>query len=516
MTQRKNAIMLGFAFFVLALSFLIHFLHREIGWLDTYLLLSQTQASQPAHFAPILNVLLFVPFLLFAAAVFFYWKQRDHAAVPALVMLTLTFGSISIIAGGDGMVEYHFSIFMVLAGLAYYESIRLVTISTAIFAVQHLAGYFTVPELICGTADYPFALLMIHAVFLLFTAAVIIIQISARHRYYAIVDRNQETSRQTIAGLSTRLQESAEQLTTSVREMKDGMTDAAAKSDQISTAVMDTSAGAEEQLASMEESASIIEEVKKESRQLSSQINASSEAAAETEGKVTEGLRSMERAGAAMTSIETSTAAMDTASKQLEYRAAEMKKTLGMISSISEQTNLLALNAAIEAARAGEAGRGFAVVADEVRKLADASHGYAEQIAATLEELTKDSENMDQVMHQSRRAVEEGSREVTDAGELFRGIQAYAQEVREETKQAAAIAASLDQQMTDMQAATKEVTATAEASQEQAARAAAGTEEQRAAFTQLQRAADTLTALAEDLEVRVADVRRDQHVQHNQ
>ena len=184
----------------------------------------------------------------------------------------------------------------------------------------------------------------------------------------------------------------------------------------------------------------------------------------------------------------------------LAKRSTEIGQISDTIADIAEQTNLLALNAAIEAARAGEAGRGFSVVADEVRKLAEGSSEAAQQIAALISAIQKDTDAAVERMKKGTADVESGRTVVADAGRAFEtiagsveGLTQGAQKILDEARTASDKAMALVEVMEKIDKSSRAVASETES-------VSAATEEQSASMDEIAQASDKLSTVANELQ----------------
>jgi methyl-accepting chemotaxis protein len=172
------------------------------------------------------------------------------------------------------------------------------------------------------------------------------------------------------------------------------------------------------------------------------EISAHSTRAADSAHKATgcakQGGKIVEEALVDMRAIAASVTATATKIGELGKTSDQIGKIIAVIDDIADQTNLLALNAAIEAARAGEQGRGFAVVADEVRKLAERTTKATKEIAQMIETVQTETKTAVDQMHASTKQVEVGVAATMKAGVSLEEIIAAAQQVGDMISQIAA------------------------------------------------------------------------------
>jgi len=193
--------------------------------------------------------------------------------------------------------------------------------------------------------------------------------------------------------------------------------------------------------------------------------------------------------------------------RDLGENSKEIGSIVEAISEIAGQTNLLALNAAIEAARAGEQGRGFAVVADEVRKLAEASQSAVEKIGAIIETIQVTTEKAVQAMELGHNRVEHGRGNVETTGKSFQDIVDMIHVAEENSLTAMKVINNLLEPMKDIIARTEQAADVSSEIVKEVESISIATAEQASSIVNVAENSQQLRTLSEDLKKMVAEFR---------
>ncbi|MGQ9027163.1 methyl-accepting chemotaxis protein [Bacillus licheniformis] len=294
--------------------------------------------------------------------------------------------------------------------------------------------------------------------------------------------------------------ETSHQVASSSQELSASADESTKASEYISTTIQELAVGSDQQVESVENSRTVIKGMTEFAGRISSNAEKAAATADQTAKMSLEGTKAIDKVSAQMQSINETVVSLSEAFKHLTERSNEIGNITEVITSIAEQTNLLALNAAIEAARAGEQGKGFAVVADEVRKLAEQSAQSAEQITRLITIIQNDTKQTMNSVISATGEVKEGLVVVHEAGGAFQKIENSITEVVTQINDVTNLVKNLTASTSEIETAISGVKEVAETAAGSTQTVSAATQEQLASMEEIAAASQILAQNAEELQ----------------
>ncbi|MDL5030077.1 methyl-accepting chemotaxis protein [Vibrio gigantis] len=338
------------------------------------------------------------------------WERiiSDVRLVPKMIMLMI-FSTILIISK------------QLWDASTFYDSLLAVT-NNAQVAQQHYETYLV-------QVAWQTALMIIVFVILLLAAA----RVMLRQTQYlndaikTMADKNlsvpiQMDCKDEYGDVARELEKTRVQLNDMIKTQVASSDELFALTEVMTISMSETKESAQEEFNEIDQLATAMSEMTSTVQTVAEHAQSASSLTEQASGQALTGQKFVQGSVSKMSELSSDIAASAAAVNQVEERVDSIGSVVGTIQGISEQTNLLALNAAIEAARAGEAGRGFAVVADEVRNLAQRTQQATVEIQDMISHLQSSANSAVELMEKSVVEAAEGVDLVTNAGTELDGI----------------------------------------------------------------------------------------------
>ncbi|MBM6619485.1 methyl-accepting chemotaxis protein [Bacillus sp. RD4P76] len=297
--------------------------------------------------------------------------------------------------------------------------------------------------------------------------------------------------------------DSTMQVTASSEELTASAEQSTEAAEQISSLAQTAAAGSEKQQISTEEVLAAMQQLSAGLEQVAKNGHDMNLLTEDANNVSATGASAVKQVVQQMNNIQTSVKETSDIITNLGDLSTEISNILSLITSIAEQTNLLALNAAIEAARAGEQGKGFAVVADEVRKLAEESRSSADQIASMISEIQSETKKAIKSMQSGQEKVSEGIGYTNSVTEAFTDIQSTNEQVNSKVTDVASAIQEMTSVSSNVLTAITEVSELAKEGATFSQSSSAANQEQLATMEEIAASAQSLSKLAEDLQIQI-------------
>ena len=306
--------------------------------------------------------------------------------------------------------------------------------------------------------------------------------------------------RNTINKLMRQTSVSAEQLAASSQELTASAHQSAQASEQVAQSVTTSASAVVEQQQDVGEAMEAIDGAMDSINLLQKTATSVSDHAAESNSEAVTGSEAVETAVNQIISVEQIVNSSATTVDKLGKRSQEIGQIVEAISGIAEQTNLLALNAAIEAARAGEHGRGFAVVSEEVRKLAEESQEAAQRIGTLISDIQADTTAAVDSMQKGNAAVKEGTQSVEKLRETFDKIRVASDNVATEARNMVQELGAVAEATNKIKSKSQKISEAGGKVSSEMESVSAASQEQSASAEEIASASDELARLAQGLQ----------------
>lgn len=297
---------------------------------------------------------------------------------------------------------------------------------------------------------------------------------------------------QYVAISSEQVAASSEQLTASAQQTSK-------VTEHVAASTQEVEKGANAQVNTAHDAIDIVSEISKGMDQAASSIQSVADEAVSANHETSKGNAVVEQTVAQMNVVQDRVESAAKVIRELGDKSEEIEQVVALISEIAGQTNLLALNAAIEAARAGEHGQGFAVVANEVRKLADQSGKATERIYSVIGEIQSDIKSAVLAIQEGTNAVDHGMKQVQQTGESFRSITKMIEGVSAQSQEVSAIVEEVSASSHEMVHLIESVVRVSEQSAGNSKNMSIASEQQLASMEEISSSATSLAHMAEEL-----------------